>query len=734
MIRDLAICLSILLSGVLTAQPALAWKKADAQPYITGPNAYGWLEFTDLKLDDQGNIFLLGNYTNMVDFDCSSSTHTMSTLTSSNGGSQPFLLQLDAAGNFVWVKQLGEIAYYKPARRLQIDKSGNFLISGGFIGLSDFDPGPSSYSMVPSAHHACYIQKLDHNGNFIWAKQIDVSSGESIWDFDLALGPQNQIALAGLFTGGVVDLDPGPGIAAWSATSNANYFGFVTVLDSAGGFKWGHALTDHDSGIATAEFDATGNLYCGGRLTGVCDFDPGPAAALNSTACAFVAKYSPGGSLVYAEFFDGAGTVAALDVDQSGNIYAAGNFGWASQADLDPGSGVHTVTPNTQNDAFIVKLGASANFLWADHLHNAGGSWNGSLFVQEMILDSNSLLLHFSLTGSIDVDPGSGLHLLSSHNTQFGWSDIAMAEFNTNGALSWAYSIGPCANNNACYARDMAGNIFLAGFHTNDVDLDPDTTVQYTGFKQGYFVKKLSDCRTPSLTLLSSPNPPPVCGLSGATLIATGTGTVQWFLSPAGGTPVGTGSVFVTPTLSANTTFYAGVQSCAPGSSRIPVPLSVLPAFSIQAIADKTTLCEGQSAVLMAFGANAYTWSQNLPPLQVVSVAPVTTTTYVVTGHAANGCKSSVNLVITVQDCTGIHELSANKPLLFPNPASDQFDLILPRDAQIAITDVTGRQLLEFRLKAGANKLQVTGLSDGAYFIVISDGLSSESVRLVIQN
>jgi hypothetical protein len=57
------------------------------------------------------------------------------------------------------------------------DASGNVYTAGYFSGNVDFDPGPSSFRLISEGESDIFIQKLDTNGNFIWA----VSFGSSAY-------------------------------------------------------------------------------------------------------------------------------------------------------------------------------------------------------------------------------------------------------------------------------------------------------------------------------------------------------------------------------------------------------------------------------------------------------------------------------------------------------------------------------------------------------------------------
>lgn len=74
---------------------------------------------------------------------------------------------------------------------------------------------------------------------------------------------------------------------------------------------------------------------------------------------------------------------------------------------------------------------------------------------------------------------------------------------------------------------------------------------------------------TPSVNLT-------ICANNSTTLTASGSGTINWYTSPSSTTAVGSGSAFVTPTLSTGTyTYYAEAVTCTTSVNRTPIVINV---------------------------------------------------------------------------------------------------------------------------------------------------------------
>jgi hypothetical protein len=80
----------------------------------------------------------------------------------------------------------------------------------------------------------------------------------------------------------------------------------------------------------------------------------------------------------------------------------------------------------------------------------------------------------------------------------------------------------------------------------------------------------------------------------------------------------------------------------------------------------------------------------------------------------------------------GVGEVAAQSIQLFPNPAVDQVRFNLDTEAEVIISDMSGRQIFNRSFNAGENQLNVTSLKQGIYIVsfVFENGTSTQT-RLV---
>lgn len=170
-----------------------------------------------LKIDQSGNIYISGEYQDVVDFDPGPGTFTMSSVsTGFPNANDIFILKMDNNGTFIYSKSIGsageDIGY-----SIVIDSFGNTYTSGTFMNTPDFDPGPGTYTISAVGLKNGYVVKLDASGNFDWAYSLLANS------YDIAV--DNYFFYVSGDFGGTQDFDPGSGV--YNLTSHG--FGDVFI-------------------------------------------------------------------------------------------------------------------------------------------------------------------------------------------------------------------------------------------------------------------------------------------------------------------------------------------------------------------------------------------------------------------------------------------------------------------------------------------------------------------------
>ncbi len=344
-----------------------------------------------------------------------------------------FISKFDANGNVTWTKQFGGTGGTANGCSITTDANGNVYTIGTFSLTVDFDPGPGVFNLTTEG--STFILKLDANGNFVWAKQIDIGTliGRG---FLIAVDPANNVYTTGTFFG-TVDFDPGPGVFNLSSILRSAY---VSKLDAAGNFVWakqiaGTSNTDEASSFAMA-LDASGNIYTTGSFIGNVDFDPGAGANILSanTENTFVSKLDASGNFIWVKQMGGTGTVEGMSIalDSIGGVYTTGYF--TGIVDFDPGAGVFNLSATGNDDIFISKLDAAGNFNWAKKM--GGSAADEGLSIKADASGNNYTTGYF--TDTLDFDAGTCLPKIIST----GDRDIFISKSDVAGNFLWTKQIG----------------------------------------------------------------------------------------------------------------------------------------------------------------------------------------------------------------------------------------------------------------------------------------------------
>ena len=249
-------------------------------------------------------------------------------------------------------------------------------------------------------------------------------------------------------------------------------------------------LYSNGNAVAT---DAAGNVYTCGRFSGTTDFDPGPAT-VNLTASGltdiYIMKQDVAGQFLWAKSIGSYSPSANLNqavsmvIDADGNVYTTGIY--AGSADFDPGPGTAILNyGGGWNDAFISKLDASGNFVWAKS-YSGIAEESGSEIVLD---DAGNLYAYGNFKGTVDFDPGPGVANMTAAQTA-GY----VTKLDTAGNFVWAKMIGGTGNFLAGgLTIASSGNIYLMGnVADGPVDVDPGTgvtNIQPQGFVDACVIK-----------------------------------------------------------------------------------------------------------------------------------------------------------------------------------------------------------------------------------------------------
>ncbi len=432
---------------------------------------YDYDNIEGLYVENNGNIYITGEFQSTIDFDPSAQNYELT----SNVSNDIFIAKYTSSGDFIWAKQLSGTSNEESVY-ISGDISGNIYITGTYEGTLDFDPATGISEHTSNGGEDLFLAKYDCNGNFLWANSFGNSALQR--SSKLIIDDNDNVIFTGFFVG-TIDFDPGSGIEELTSI-DVGMGGsdiFLAKYDSNGDFIWVNSYADitneqsfdlclDNSGniimtgywcdnLFTKQFfiyridsngspvdgfmipcdiesvgysittDVSNNFYVTGIYQGTIDFDLSTnVSELTSQGYkdVFIAKYNTNFSFVWAKSIGGTSTDEPVNINLSSDntIQVAGNF--KDIVDFDPGSGTDFFTSLGETDIFILNLDTAGNYI----SKNIIGDLSYDV-IDRMYFNNGNMIIAGSFDGTVDFDPGSNIENLSS----IGNDDIFIAKYNT---------------------------------------------------------------------------------------------------------------------------------------------------------------------------------------------------------------------------------------------------------------------------------------------------------------
>lgn len=614
-----------------------------------------------------------------------------------------------------WVGQLSGLGS-QSGLNVTVDSLGQVYSIGQFGGTADLDPGPMNWSVTAVGGQDIFINKLSSSGNLIWTKVIGGLNNER--PFNVQVDMLGNVFVAGSFEQ-TIDVDPGVNVFNLTSAGGADFF--VLKLDGNGNFLWARQFggSGNESNVSMM-IDPSGFLLLSGIFHGTADMDPGPGI-LNITSTGFsdvfILKLDFTGNMVWVKSIGGQGgdDVRSMALDPSKNVYLAGHF--FESADFDPG-------PDTaflwccynQSDIYFSKLDSNGEFILVRHLK---GNLNASQFVTQLkVSNAYTLILSGWFSDTLDMDPGPAFFpIISPIVGNVMTNDSYIAQYDTAGQLLWVKQFSGSDHVYVeCMALDTMGNIYVGGRFYDTVDFDPGPS-PYNLVSTDYsdlFMAKL--------------NP---------------SGLFQWAIGMGG---IGgdhcfgifsdqVGNVYSTGSFFSTVDFDPG-----PDTALLISPGNNFDAFIYkltQCAVDVQTTQIGNTMSAVANG-SSYQWvdcNNNYSPIPgatAQSFSPPANGNYAVIIQTGK-CRDTSQCIAITEIGVGLEDLTREHlPILFPNPANEQVNVLLGKEAQIQLLSCVGAILFSDRFQAGQHILHVKDLPVGVYYVRIDSGHQRFVKKLVL--
>ncbi|OFY86781.1 MAG: hypothetical protein A3F72_04330 [Bacteroidetes bacterium RIFCSPLOWO2_12_FULL_35_15] len=432
-------------------------------------DATGFDQGNSIAINNSGNTYITGVFSNTADFDPSSST---TILTAASMTLNAFVGKYDINGNYMWAKALGgyaNIIYNEQGKGITHDLVGNVYVTGYYSGIVDFDPSNGIANLASVGNNDIFLAKYDASGNYVFAKSI---GGNSIEQGNaISIDNVGNIYITGTFKG-TVDFDPSSATANFTSTGISNIF--IAKYDATGNYIFANTIggTGSNQSLSMA-IDDNNDTFITGIFSGTADFDPGVGILNLTTAGAsasFLAKYNASGNNIFAIKIEGTSIVQSnsLTIDSHGNSFITGNF--RNTTDFDPGAGLANLVSAGLSDVFFAKYDSLGNYIYAKRIGGTGNEIGTSIAVD----GNDNAYITGSFYGTADFDPNAGIVNLTS----VGASDVFIARYDSIGNYVFAERIGGAnSDQGSSIVLDANNNIYLSGYFQGIVDFDPGAAI-----------------------------------------------------------------------------------------------------------------------------------------------------------------------------------------------------------------------------------------------------------------
>jgi uncharacterized repeat protein (TIGR02543 family) len=325
----------------------------------------GASQFNSVAVDSDGNTYAAG-------YIGGAGTYTFATgvtATGTSSGSNAVLVKYNSSGVAQWAQtvSLGGIDSWFTS--VAVDGSGNLYAAGYINGVGPIAFGNGISIKGSSAYYNVLLVKYNSSGTAQWAQSVSTGDNNSL--FSAVATDSSGNIYAGGWIGDSSTYTFGTGVSASGSYTGGSNFVLVKY-NAAGAAQWaktsGTGSFQGASNFTSLAVDGSGNVYAAGSMgQGTYVFDTGVSATGVAPENFVLVQYNASGTAQWARTENSTGWIGGLfesvALDGSGGIYAAGLVYGNGATTF--GSGVTVTTPNTFDNAVVVKYDASGTAQWA---------------------------------------------------------------------------------------------------------------------------------------------------------------------------------------------------------------------------------------------------------------------------------------------------------------------------------------------------------------------------------
>jgi hypothetical protein len=338
----------------------------------------------------------------------------------------------------------------------------------------------------------------------------------------------------------------------------------------------------------------------------------------------------------------------------------------------------------------------------------------------------------FSWSGGIQnnvpfVATTSGVYTVTGTHTVTGCSNTSTVSLVVNPLPVVTLSVSSnviCQGDSVIIVPQGAGSFTYgpAGWIAG-VPFKPSTTKTYTatgsnpltGCKAGNAASVVVTVNARPVVTISASNTV-VCSGSPVTLSGQGAHIYIWSGGITNGVPFNPIS-----NATYSLTGKDSLTGCTSTNSAVQlVQVKPLPLLSISQ--RDSVICAGDTTMLTGSGAATYAWNTGESTPNII-IAPLTTTSFTISGTGVNGCTNSAVITQSVSDCVGTIERTFSEPLsIYPNPGRGHLFIRSSRNIVVLVSDGLGKRILQVKVEGGVvQEADISSYAKGVYYLSSPD-------------
>jgi hypothetical protein len=388
-----------------------------------------------------------------------------------------FVTRYDSSGRAIWSARIAAVSTVSYGYKVAVDSSDNVYVVGmvgsnaTFYHADGTEYGPVQFTIGSTDG---FIAKYSSAGVVQWTAKFGTTTGDI--GYGIAVDNLGGIYVTGSSGAATMVAYNSNGSAFSPTVANAGGTDvFLVKYTSSGSVSWLTRISSTTADIGwTVTADSSGNAYIGGiNGAAIATIYSATGVAFGTTIPAssgFVVKYNSSGIAQWMSRV-APGTVYAVAVDSSGNVYFGGQAGGTVTAYNSSGTSFGSLTPTTGQDGFVVKLNSTGAVLWFVFLISGQGTDS----VRHMVTDSSDNLYVAGLMNS----SGAAITIKNSNGTTFaslatvGGTEGVVIKYNSSGNGQWAARLGSVGEDFAYgVAVDSSGNVSITGQAANSASLN----------------------------------------------------------------------------------------------------------------------------------------------------------------------------------------------------------------------------------------------------------------------